>query len=120
MVWPRRNQPNAARDERILAELRAELAEAPSGPHPSAAAIAERFAISSKAATRLRERVAYPRPPSVDEIIETHGATIRRMVREGATQAQIAEAIGVRSVERTLERMRLRTALSRDITPRRR
>jgi len=120
MVWPRKNRPHAERDDAILVELRAELAAAPSGPHPSSGAIAERFGVSTKAAIRLRERVGYPIPPTVDEIIETHGATIRRLVREGATQAQIAEAIGVRTVERTLERMRLRTTRSRDHGPPRR
>lgn len=120
MTWPRRPRTNTERDDAILAELRAELAATPSGPHPTADAIAERFGLARKAAIRLRERVSYPAPPSVDEIIETHGATIRRLVRAGATKAQIAEAIGVRSVERTLERMGLRTATSRDIDPRRR
>ncbi len=113
MVWPRKNRPNASRDDAILAELRAELAATPSGPHPTADAIAERFGITPKAASRLRERVAYPRPPTIAEIIETHGATIRRMVRSGATRAEIEQAIGVRGLARTLAQMGLRTSASR-------
>jgi hypothetical protein len=120
MTWPRSNRPHADRDDRILAELRAELAATPDGPHPSTDAIAARYSIPRKTAGRLRERVGYPAPPTVDAIIEQHGATIRRMVREGATKPEIANAIGVRTVERTLERMGLRTAQSRDVTPRRR